>query len=67
MVPALQRLGFEVRGQYHREPGKAQGVAWQQMNFLERLDFDELVAGCDAVVHLAAELANVSRMNSRQC
>jgi nucleoside-diphosphate-sugar epimerase len=63
VVPALQRLGFEVRGQYHREPGKAQGVDWRQMNFLERLDFDELVTGCDAVVHLAAELANVSRMS----
>ena len=23
VVPALQRLGFEVRGQYHRQPGKA--------------------------------------------
>jgi nucleoside-diphosphate-sugar epimerase len=63
VVPALQRLGFKVRGQYHREPGKAPGVDWRQMNFLERLDFDELVTGCDTVVHLAAELANVSRMN----
>jgi nucleoside-diphosphate-sugar epimerase len=63
VVPALQRLGFRVRGQYHREPGKAPGVDWRQMNFLERLDFDELVTGCDTVVHLAAELANVSRMN----
>jgi nucleoside-diphosphate-sugar epimerase len=63
VVPALQRLGFEVRGQYHREPGKAQGIDWRQMNFLESLDFSALVAGCDAVVHLAAELGNVSRMN----
>lgn len=63
VVPALQRLGFEVRGQYHREPGKAQGVDWRQMNFLERLDFSELVAGCDAVVHLAAELGKVSQMD----
>ena len=63
VVPALQRLGFEVRGQYHREPGKTQGVDWRRMNLLEKLDFDELVTGCDAVIHLAAELANVSRMN----
>jgi nucleoside-diphosphate-sugar epimerase len=63
VVPALQRLGFEVRGQYHRQAGKAQGVDWRQMNFLETSDFDELVAGCEAVVHLAAELADVSRMN----
>jgi len=63
VVPALQRLGFEVRGQYHRQPGKAQGVDWRQMNFLESLDFGALVSGCDAVVHLAAELGKVSRMN----
>ena len=63
VVPALQRLGFEVRGQYHRWPGQAQGVDWRQMNFLESLDFGELVAGCDAVVHLAAELGKVSQMN----
>ena len=63
VVPALQRLGFEVRGQYHREPGKAQGIDWRQMNFLESLDFGALVAGCDAVVHLAAELGKVSQMN----
>jgi nucleoside-diphosphate-sugar epimerase len=62
VVPALQRLGFEVRGQYHRKPGNAPGVDWRQINFLERLDFNELVAGCDAVVHLAAELGNISRM-----
>lgn len=63
VVPALQRLGFEVRGQYREKPGQTQGVEWRQMNFLERLDFDALVEGCDAVVHLAAELGNVSRMS----
>ena len=63
VVPALQRLGFEVRGQYNREPGNAKAVDWRRVNFLETLDFDELVAGCDAVVHLAAELADVSHMN----
>jgi len=63
VVPALRRLGFEVRGQFHRRPGKVQGVDWRQMNILEKLDFDELVTGCDGVVHLAAELADVSRMN----
>jgi nucleoside-diphosphate-sugar epimerase len=33
------------------------------MNFLESLDFHPLVEGCDAVVHLAAELRDVSLMN----
>ena len=63
VVPALQRLGFEVRGQYSKQPGQTPGVEWRQMNFLESLDFNALVEGCDAVVHLAAELANVSRMS----
>jgi nucleoside-diphosphate-sugar epimerase len=63
VVPALQRLGYKVRGQYHRHPGNAAGVDWRQMNFLEGLDFNELVAGCDAVVHLAAELGKVSQMD----
>jgi nucleoside-diphosphate-sugar epimerase len=62
VVPALQRLGFEVRGQYSKQPGQMPGVEWRQMNFLESLDFNALVEGCDAVVHLAAELGNVSRM-----
>jgi nucleoside-diphosphate-sugar epimerase len=63
VVPALQRLGFQVRGQYRTQPGQEQGIEWRQMNFLESLDFNTLVEGCDAVVHLAAELGNVSRMS----
>ena len=42
---------------------KREGVDWRQMNFLESLDFSALVAGCDAVVHLAAELGKVSQMD----
>jgi nucleoside-diphosphate-sugar epimerase len=63
IVPALRRLGFEVRAQYRKWPGQTQGVEWRQMDFLESWDFNSLVAGCDAVIHLAAELADVSRMN----
>lgn len=63
VVPALQQLGFAVRGQYGTRPGPSQGVEWRQMNFLESLDFSALVEGCEAVVHLAAELGSVSRMN----
>jgi nucleoside-diphosphate-sugar epimerase len=62
VIPALQRRGFRVRGQYSRKPGTIQGVEWRRMNFLERLDFHPLVEGCDAVVHLAAELSDVSCM-----
>jgi len=63
VLPALQKLGFRVRGQYRRCPGPAPDVDWRQMNFFESLDFAALIAGCDAVVHLAAELANVAQMN----
>jgi nucleoside-diphosphate-sugar epimerase len=62
VIPALQRLGFRVRGQYSREPGADPGVDWRRMNFLESLDFVPLVESCDAVVHLAAEITDVSRM-----
>ena len=63
VLPALQQLGFAVRGQYHRRPGPISNVDWRQMNFLESLDFAGLVAGCDAVVHLAADTANMERMS----
>jgi nucleoside-diphosphate-sugar epimerase len=63
VVPALQRSGFRVRGQYSRKPGTIPGVQWCRMNFFEHLDFHALVEGCDAVVHLAAELSEVSHMN----
>jgi len=62
VVPALQNLGFHVRGQYNRESGTTQGVEWRQLNFLDSLDFGPLVEGCDAIIHLAAELRVVSRM-----
>jgi nucleoside-diphosphate-sugar epimerase len=63
VIPALQSRGFKVRGQYRQKPGRTQGVEWRRMNFLESLNFHPLVEGCDAVVHLAAELSDVSRMD----
>jgi nucleoside-diphosphate-sugar epimerase len=62
VLPALRRLGFEVRGQYNKCPGPCPDVDWRQMNFFESLDFSSMVAGCDAVVHLAAESTNIARM-----
>jgi nucleoside-diphosphate-sugar epimerase len=62
VLPALQQRGFAVRGQYNRRPGQCPDVDWRQMSFLESLDFSSMVAGCDAVVHLAAELTNVAQM-----
>jgi uncharacterized protein YbjT (DUF2867 family) len=62
VIPELQKRGFKVRGQYSRKPGTALCVEWRRMNFLETLDFHPLVEGYDAVVHLVAELNDVSRM-----
>lgn len=62
VVPALQSRGFRVRGQYNRKPGIIPNVQWCGMNFLDSLDFYPLLDGCEAVVHLAAELSNVPRM-----
>jgi nucleoside-diphosphate-sugar epimerase len=63
VVPVLQKLGFQIRGQYNRTPGATEKVDWRQMNFLDSLEFGPLVRGCDAVVHLAAEVRDSSRMH----
>jgi nucleoside-diphosphate-sugar epimerase len=62
VVPALQGRGFEVRAQYNRQPGVAPGVEWRHADFLGETDYDGLVAGCDAVVHLAAALGHIPDM-----
>ena len=62
LLPQLTGAGYPVRGQYRTRPGMADGVDWRKMNFLETLDFSELVEGCDAVIHLAAETNNRSLM-----
>ena len=62
VVPALIEAGYSVRGQYLRAPGNVPGVDWQHWDFLESLKVAPLVEGCNAVIHLAAELSDISRM-----
>lgn len=63
LVPELQHSGYQVRGHYCRSrPCEVEGVDWCRMNFLETLDFSELVGGCDGVIHLAGETNNGSLM-----
>lgn len=38
------------------------GVEWRQLDFQRSLDFDAAVRGCAAVIHLAAEIYVVDRM-----
>ena len=37
-------------------------LEWQSFDFMTSTDYDGLVAGCDAIVHLAAELGKMERM-----
>ena len=62
VTATLLDSGFRVRGQYARAPGSDARVEWHQANFLESLDFDRLVEGCDGVIHLAGELARPDAM-----
>jgi nucleoside-diphosphate-sugar epimerase len=63
IVPALLRAGFAVRAQYLRTPGDVSGVEWRKWDFLQSLAVAPLIEGCHAVVHLAAELSDVVKMN----
>jgi nucleoside-diphosphate-sugar epimerase len=63
VVPALTEAGFTVRGQYRRTPGKHPQVDWRQCDFSGEVAWEELVEGCQAVIHLAAELHNIEVMH----
>ncbi len=63
VIPALLDAGFAVRGQYARSPGDFPRVDWRRWDFIESLDVAPLVEGCDAVVHLAAQLSDASKMD----
>jgi nucleoside-diphosphate-sugar epimerase len=62
VTAALLNGGFRVRGQYSRAPGADARVEWRQANFMQSLDVDRLVDGCDGVVHLAGELGDARVM-----
>lgn len=61
-MPGLIGAGYLVRGQYLTAPGNVPGVDWRRWDFLESLEVDPLVDGCDAVIHLAAELCDIGKM-----
>lgn len=57
--------GYRVRATTSRElPEDTDGVDWRRFDFIEAAerDFDGLVAGCDAVLHLAAEIGRMEVM-----
>ena len=42
--------------------GPIEGLEWRVKDFTASIDFDQDLEGCDAVIHLAAEIAEMSRM-----
>jgi choline dehydrogenase-like flavoprotein len=61
----LLKRGYAVRATTSRSPSRS-GTAmleWRQADFFaDDLDYDALVGGCDAIIHLAAELGKRERM-----
>ena len=62
LVDHLIAAGFRVRGQYARAPGTDTRLEWRRANFIDGLEMDDLVEGCDAVIHLAGELNDMPVM-----
>lgn len=60
----LLERGYRVRATTSRPRagGEGEGVDWRKVDFFGKPDYDELVAGCDAIIHLAAELGKKDRM-----
>jgi nucleoside-diphosphate-sugar epimerase len=62
----LLERGYLVRATTSKainDAGKgANGLEWRHVDFLGETDFDALLEGCDAVLHLAAEIGKAERM-----
>jgi len=63
LIPALLNRGYLIRAVTSKEPCPQRGVEWHKMDWCETIDFDSLVDGCMAVLHLGAELSNIPRMH----
>ena len=66
LVPMLTSRGFTVRAQTRRpsSTNNTTKVDWRQADFEKNPDFSDLVSGCDAVIHLAAEVWNIPQMKA---
>jgi nucleoside-diphosphate-sugar epimerase len=62
VLEALLAEGFAIRVATPDEPSNRERIEWQPADFLAPCDFQQLVEGCDAVIHLAAELNDMSKM-----
>jgi len=66
VVADLLSRGYAVRATTSRTPSDDNGgpgmLEWRRFDFLDATDYDGLVAGCDAVLHLGAEIGKIERM-----
>lgn len=64
VVADLLKRGYTVRASTSKPPAGTDGdsIEWRQIDLLDALDFDAVIEGCDAVIHLAAELGRKERM-----
>jgi choline dehydrogenase-like flavoprotein/nucleoside-diphosphate-sugar epimerase len=66
VVSDLLERGYDVRATTSKTPSEREHVAgsveWRRCDFLDSPDYDGLVADCDAVLHLAAEIGKIERM-----
>lgn len=66
VVADLVERGYRVRATTSRPrvgiDADRDGIDWRTVDFLQETDFDSLVAGCDGILHLAAELGKKDRM-----
>ena len=65
VVEGLLARGYHVRALTSKPVAAAQArdrLEWRRLDFQESLDFDSLVQGCAAVIHLGAELSVIERM-----
>jgi choline dehydrogenase-like flavoprotein/nucleoside-diphosphate-sugar epimerase len=58
VVADLVERGYRVRATTSRTPPETTGdaIEWRVVDLATATDYDAIVAGCDAVIHLAAEL-----------
>lgn len=62
LVNALAKQGFIVRVVSTTEPVRQPAIEWSRMDWLDSLNFDGVVDGCTAVMHLGAETFDVRKM-----
>jgi nucleoside-diphosphate-sugar epimerase/choline dehydrogenase-like flavoprotein len=66
VVSDLLDRGYLVRATTSKTPpgvgDQAGALEWRRFDFLNAADYNGLVAGCDAVLHLGAEIGKMDRM-----